>query len=247
MKSSQKYFLFALLLIIIDQLIKLWMHFVVLPNHFGNIDLIPNVFKLHYVLNKGMAFGMELGGEYGKLALTLFRLVAMVGIGWYLNHLAKIGSHEGLLWSVAAIWAGAIGNVIDSTFYGVLLDGNMPLEASTPWFHGQVIDMFYFYFLDGFWPEWVPVLGGTYNSTPIFNFADACIFCGVVVILIFQKSFLDNKVYDDMRETVSEITEADAPEETEEVKEEEAATDGDNIQSESREDIQNEENLNNKE
>ncbi len=207
MRSSLKYFLFAALLIIVDQFIKLWMHFVVVPNHFGNIDIIPEVFKLHYVLNKGMAFGMELGGEYGKLALTLFRLVAMVGIGWYLNHLSKIGSHEGLLWSVAAIWAGAIGNVVDSTFYGVFLEGNLPPDAPVAWFHGQVIDMFYFNAFDGFWPDWVPVMGGRYNSTPIFNFADACIFCGVVSILIFQKKFLDNKIYEDFGEVVSEITE----------------------------------------
>jgi hypothetical protein len=76
MKSSIKYFLFAILLIIIDQVIKLWMHFVVIPDHFGEMQLIPGFLKLHYITNKGMAFGMELGGSYGKLALTLFRLVA---------------------------------------------------------------------------------------------------------------------------------------------------------------------------
>lgn len=189
MKAPYKYFLFALVLILIDQFIKLWMHFIVQQQHFGSIVLIPDVFKLHYVLNKGMAFGMELGGNYGKLILTLFRLFAMFGIGWYLNHLYKSGSPSGLLWSIAAILGGAIGNVIDSTFYGVFLN-NAPFDAPYPWFHGQVIDMFYFNFLDGFWPNWVPVLGGTYNSTPIFNFADACIFCGVATILLFQKSFL---------------------------------------------------------
>jgi signal peptidase II len=189
MKAPYKYFMFALVLILIDQFIKLWMHFVVQQQHFGSITVIPEIFKLHYVLNKGMAFGMELGGNNGKLILTLFRLFAMVGIAWYLNHLFKTGSPEGLLWSIAAILGGAIGNVIDSTLYGVLLN-NAPFDAPYPWFHGQVIDMFYFNFLDGFWPSWIPVLGGTYNSTPIFNFADACIFCGVAIILIFQKSYL---------------------------------------------------------
>lgn len=188
-KSPIKYFLFALLLIIIDQLIKIWMHFEVLPNHFGEITVIPGIVKLHYVTNKGMAFGMELGGEYGKLFLTLFRLAAMTGIGWYLAHLAKAGSHSGLLWAIAAILGGAIGNLIDSIFYGVWLQ-NAPFDSPTPWFHGQVIDMFYFNILDGFWPDWVPVVGGTYNSTPIFNFADACIFCGVVAILILQNKFM---------------------------------------------------------
>jgi len=188
MKQTGKYFLFALILIILDQATKLWMHFVVLPNHFGEIDLIPNVFKLHYVLNRGMAFGMELGGEYGKLALTLFRLVAMFGISWYIVFLHKQNSPAGFLYSVSAILAGAIGNLIDSIFYGVLLQ-NAPYDAPFPLFYGQVIDMFYAIGLDGFWPEWVPFLGGTYNSTPIFNFADACIFCGVVAIVIWQKSF----------------------------------------------------------
>lgn len=188
MKSPYKYFLFALLLILIDQAIKLWMFYDVRVNYFGELDLIPDFFKLHYVENKGMAFGMELGGEYGKLMLTSFRLVAMVGIGWYLAHLAKIGSHSGLLWSIAAVLGGAIGNVIDSTFYGVYLD-NAPYGVSTKWFHGQVIDMFYAYGLDGDYPDWIPFIGGQYNTTPIFNFADACIFCGVVSILIFQKRF----------------------------------------------------------
>jgi signal peptidase II len=188
MKSPLKYFVFALVLIAIDQAIKLWMHFYVRPTYFGEIDIIPEFFKLHYVTNKGMAFGMELGGEYGKLILTTFRLFAMAGIGWYLAHLANRGAANGLLWSIAAVLGGAIGNVIDSTFYGVYLY-NAPIEAPTKWFHGQVIDMFYFNYFDRFYPDWVPFIGGQYNTTPIFNFADACIFCGVLTILIFQKRF----------------------------------------------------------
>ncbi|KPM49509.1 lipoprotein signal peptidase [Jiulongibacter sediminis] len=190
MKSPFKFYLFAVILIIIDQAIKLWMHFEVIPNHFGEIDLIPGFLKLHYITNKGMAFGMELGGDYGKLILTAFRLVAMGVIVYILAKLARKGSPDGLLWSLGAILAGAIGNVVDSIFYGVFLN-NAPFDAPSPWFHGQVIDMFYAYGLDGYWPDWVPFLGGTYNNTPIFNFADACIFVGVVTILIFQKSFID--------------------------------------------------------
>ncbi len=213
MRQAIKYFLFAIVLIIIDQAIKLWMHFVVIPNHFGEIDLIPGFFKLHYITNKGMAFGMELGGDYGKLILTGFRLIAMVVIAQLLVKLSRKGSPQGLLWCMAAILAGAIGNVIDSIFYGVFLN-NAPFDASTPWFHGQVIDMFYAYGLDGYWPDWVPVLGGTYNNTPIFNFADACIFCGVVIIMIFQKRFIDNhlpnkEAEEDMSTVESENTEDD--------------------------------------
>jgi signal peptidase II len=189
-KSPYKFLFLTLILIIIDQVIKLWMFYDVVPNHYGEMDLIPDFFKLHYVENKGMAFGMELGGDYGKLILTTFRLGAMVGICWYLVHLARRNAHSGLLWSIAAVLGGAIGNVIDSTFYGVFLK-NAPLGVSTPWFHGQVIDMFYAYGLDGQYPDWIPFLGGDYNTMPIFNFADACIFCGVVSILIFQRSFFE--------------------------------------------------------
>jgi signal peptidase II len=189
-KSPYKYLFLTLILILIDQAIKLWMFYDVVPNHYGEIDLIPDFFKLHYVENKGMAFGMELGGDYGKLILTTFRLGAMVGICWYLVHLAQKNAHSGLLWSIAAVLGGAIGNVIDSIFYGVFLK-NAPVGVSTPWFHGQVIDMFYTYGLDGQYPDWIPFLGGEYNTMPIFNFADACIFCGVVSILIFQRSFFE--------------------------------------------------------
>jgi signal peptidase II len=189
-KSPYKFLFLTFILILIDQAIKLWMFYDVLPNHYGEIDLIPDFFKLHYVENKGMAFGMELGGEYGKLILTTFRLGAMVGICWYLVHLARRNAHSGLLWSIAAVLGGAIGNVIDSTFYGVFLK-NAPAGVSTPWFHGQVIDMFYAYGLDRQYPDWIPFLGGEYNTTPIFNFADACIFCGVVSILIFQQRFFE--------------------------------------------------------
>ncbi|CAH0995681.1 Lipoprotein signal peptidase [Emticicia aquatica] len=204
-KSPYKFLFLTILLILIDQAIKLWMFYDVLPNHYGEIDLIPDFFKLHYVENKGMAFGMELGGEYGKLILTTFRLGAMVGICWYLVHLAQKNAHSGLLWSIAAVLGGAIGNVIDSTFYGVFLH-NAPIGASTPWFHGQVIDMFYAYGLDRQYPDWIPFIGGDFNTTPIFNFADACIFCGVVSILIFQQKFFEFEAKHKQINNISEIS-----------------------------------------
>lgn len=191
-KASLKYFALTLILIIIDQAIKLWMFYDVLPNHLGEIEIVPDFFKLHYVENVGMAFGMELGGQFGKLLLTTFRLAAMFGIAWYLIRLTKNNAKSGLLWSIAAILAGAIGNLIDSIFYGVWLK-NAPIDAQSPWFHGQVIDMFYFNGLEGHYPDWLPFIGGTEISTYIFNFADACIFCGVVCILVFQKRFFEHK------------------------------------------------------
>lgn len=191
MRLAGKFFLFAIFLILIDQAIKLWMYYVVLPDFGGEIDVISGFFKFHYVTNPGMAFGLELGGDYGKILLSAFRIVAMILISYYLFKQANEHPKNGILWALAAILAGASGNLVDSIFYGVFLPGNAPDFVSTPWFHGQVIDMFYFYFLDGFWPEWIPFYGGKYFLTPIFNFADACIFCGVMAILLFQKQFLE--------------------------------------------------------
>ena len=188
MKSVFKYFLFSLLLIAIDQAIKYWVYKHMLPGYQGQINVIGEFFKLHYVTNRGMAFGMELPFANGKIVLTVFRLVAMVLIGLYLNHLYQKKYPAGLLWSVAAILGGAIGNLIDSIFYGVLIN-NAPFDAPYRWFHGQVIDMFFFDIYEGVLPNWIPIIGGAWYSTPIFNFADACIFCGVVSILFFQKSF----------------------------------------------------------
>lgn len=184
-----KYFLLSLGIIALDQAVKMIVHFNMDYGAIGQIKVLGDWFKLHYTLNPGMAFGLELGSNYGKLMLSVFRLFAMGGIAYYLYHLIKTGSPKGLLWCIALILGGAVGNVIDSTFYGVLLD-NAPIGASTPWFHGQVIDMFYFDIWEGFLPEWIPILGGNFYSLwPIFNIADASIFCGVAVILIFQGKF----------------------------------------------------------
>lgn len=184
-----RYYLLSLFIIVLDQTVKMLVHYNMDLGVIGQIPIFDDWFKLHYTLNPGMAFGMQLGSEYGKLALTVFRLFAMVGIGYYLYVLAKRGVHEGLLWSVALILGGAIGNVIDSTFYGVLLN-NAPYDASTPWFHGQVIDMFYLDIWEGKVADWVPIWGGEYMALwPIFNIADASIFVGVAIILIMQKKF----------------------------------------------------------
>lgn len=191
-----KFYLLSLGVIILDQVVKLLVHYNMEMGLAGQIPVFGEWFKLHYTLNPGMAFGMELGSEYGKLILTLFRLVAMVGIGYYLYYLAKKRVHPGLVWCVALILGGAIGNVIDSTFYGVLLE-NAPYNASTPWFHGQVVDMFYIDIWEGRVAEWVPVWGGQHIALwPIFNIADASIFVGVTIILLFQRRFFDDSKSD---------------------------------------------------
>lgn len=184
-----KFYLLALLVIFIDQCVKLIVHFNMEMGAAGEINVFGDWFKLHYTENPGMAFGLELGSEYGKLMLTIFRLFAMVGIAYYLYYLVKRNVPQGLSWSIALILGGAVGNVVDSIFYGVFL-GNAPAGSSTPWFHGQVVDMFYIDIWEGRVAHWVPVFGGDYMSLwPIFNIADASIFIGVAVILIFQKTF----------------------------------------------------------
>ncbi len=189
-----RYFLLALGIIIFDQTVKLLVHYNMEMGTAGEIDVIGDWFKLHYLLNPGMAFGLKSSHEYGKLLLTLFRLVAMFGIGYYIYYLYKQKAKPGLLWCMGLILGGAIGNVIDSTFYGVFLD-NAPIGSPTPWFHGQVIDMLFFPLFDGYYPDWVPFMGGRYFLffSPVFNVADSSIFIGVVTILIFQKRFFQKE------------------------------------------------------
>jgi len=203
-----KFYLLSLVVIIVDQSVKLLIYHNMDLGTGGQILIFDDWFKLHYTLNPGMAFGITLGSEYGKLALTLFRLVAMVGIGYYLYKLSQSHVHPGLLWCVGLILGGAIGNVIDSTLYGVLLD-NAPYNASTPWFHGQVIDMFYIDIWEGRMANWIPFFGGQHIALwPIFNVADASIFVGVIIILIWQKKFFDfNKEKSDDTGTIQEISE----------------------------------------
>lgn len=193
LNSFFKYYLVSLGVIVIDQSVKLLVYYNMEPGTMGQIPVFGDWFKLHYTLNPGMAFGLQLGSEYGKFVLTLFRLAAMAGIGYYLFYLVKSGVHTGLLWCVGLILGGAIGNVIDSTFYGVFLD-NAPYNASTPWFHGQVIDMFYIDIWEGRLAGWIPIWGGQHIALwPIFNIADASIFIGVTIILVWQKKFFDFK------------------------------------------------------
>ncbi len=191
MKGS-KYFIIALGVIIFDQTSKL------LVNHYMQLHQEVNVlgewFKLHYLLNPGMAFGIRWDNEFGKLALTAFRIIAMVGIGVFLVRSIRQNAHKGFLICLAMVLGGAIGNVIDSTFYGVFLQ-NAPFDSPSPWFHGQVIDMLFFPMVEFYWPAWVPLLGGNYFLffSPVFNIADSSIFLGVASMLIFQKKFFKPK------------------------------------------------------
>ena len=184
-----KYFLISLLIIIVDQIVKLVVHYNMQPGSQGQILILGELFKLHYLTNPGMAFGLKLDFEYGKLILTVFRIGAMFAIGYYLYSLVKSQANKGFLICISLILGGAIGNLIDSIFYGVFLD-NAPYDSPTPWFHGQVVDMFYIDIWEGYLPDWIPLLGGNHMALwPVFNVADASIFIAICIIIIFQKRY----------------------------------------------------------
>jgi signal peptidase II len=175
-------FLIAALIVLVDQVIKTWVR-----THMeldDSIHFMGNSGMLRYTENNGMAFGWELGGEWGKLVLTLFRIFAVCGIGYGLVYLIQHKYHRGLIMCVALIFAGALGNIIDSAFYGLLYQhGKL--------FQGRVVDMFYFPLIRGTYPAWVPGWHGQLFEffQPIFNLADASISVGVIAILLFQKRF----------------------------------------------------------
>lgn len=206
--NTAKYFLIALLVIIIDQTSKLLVHNYMYLHE--EVNVIGEWFKLHYLLNPGMAFGIRWKSEFGKIALTVFRIGAMFGIGYYLFKMSKKKAHTGFLISMSLILGGAVGNVIDSTFYGVLLD-NQPMGSFSPWFHGQVIDMLFFPIFDFYWPSWMPIVGGQYFLffSPVFNIADSSIFVGVTSILIFQKRFFKEELTESAGEETNMETKQD--------------------------------------
>ena len=155
-----------------------------------------NWFIIHFTENNGMAFGMEFAGEFGKLFLSIFRIIAVTGIGWYLWYLVKHKAHKMFIMGMSLIFAGALGNIIDSTFYGMIFSSSEfqlatlfpPGGGYSSFLHGKVVDMLYFPLISGFLPDWVPVWGGEYFVffRPVFNIADSSITIGVILIIIFQ-------------------------------------------------------------
>lgn len=183
-----------LTVLLIDQALKFWIK----TNMYLGQEyrIAGDWFIIHFTENNGMAFGLEFAGEYGKLFLSLFRIVAVFGIGWYLSRLVIEKAHPLLITSMSLILAGAIGNIIDSAFYGIIFSASdfrlaefLPADGGySSLLHGKVVDMFYFPIFKGFLPDWIPFWGGDYFIffRPVFNIADASISVGVGLILIFQ-------------------------------------------------------------
>jgi len=194
----KKAYLIVFLILIIDQVLKVY-----IKTHFflgEEIHVIGDWFILHFTENPGMAFGYELGFSWGKLALSLFRIAAIIALGFYIVHLVKRKSPTGLIISISLIMAGALGNMIDSAFYGMIFNESMfheqavlfpPDGGYAGFLHGKVVDMFYFPLFSFTWPQWMPWLGGEFFTffQPVFNVADASITIGVAFILLFQKRF----------------------------------------------------------
>jgi signal peptidase II len=174
--------LIVLVVLFIDQLVKLYIK----TNFYlgEEIPVLGDWFRIHFTENYGMAFGLEFGGKGGKILLTLFRLVAVGFIGWYILDLTKKETNKWYIISWALILSGALGNIIDSIFYGIIF-------GYDSWFHGRVVDMFYFPIVQTTIPENWPFWAGEDFEffRPVFNVADAAISIGFVIILLGQKAF----------------------------------------------------------
>lgn len=194
------------LVLFADQFIKLY-----IKAHYplGEVGRLADWCIIHFTENPGMAFGFEFGGAAGKLTLSIFRILACTAGAFYIRHIIKQGEHKLFVFSVSLILAGAMGNILDSAFYGLLFDkgtlynaefgeylpydgiAKLNAQGYAPAMFGCVVDMFYFPVFNGQFPDWLPIWGGEDFQffRPIFNLADASISFGVLIILIFQKKF----------------------------------------------------------
>ena len=189
--SAAKFFLLALLIIALDQLSKYLVHNYMQLGSAGEIPIFGQWAKLTYTLNPGMAFGAELPAPYGKLVLTGFRMLAVGGLIYYIIRFCRQRVAAGYIACMALILGGAVGNLIDSIFYGIIYN-NAPVGSPTRWFYGQVIDMIFVPLYVGYFPKSWPLIGGSYsNGFPIFNIADSSIFIGVALILLNQSRFFN--------------------------------------------------------
>lgn len=190
--------LIVIILLLLDQAVKIW-----IKTHMTIGESIPvfgSWFQIYFIENNGMAFGMQLGGALGKFLLSSLRIVLVGFIIYYIHKLIKLGASRSLLTGMALILVGAIGNIVDSLFYGILFSESTFTEVATflpggggyaPFLFGKVVDMLYFPLIDTTLPAWVPFWGGEnfIFFRPIFNIADSCITVGVIYLLLFHRKY----------------------------------------------------------
>lgn len=218
-------FIIIFLIIVADQSLKIWIKTGFPTGDTQVSDL--SWFRLYFIENPGMAWGWKFGNEGGKVVLTLFRMAAVIFGTWYLSRVVNQKYHKGFIICAALIYAGALGNLIDSMFYGMIFDKGLHYDSLTKdyipysgvaafstdgyssFLHGSVVDMLYFPIFHTTWPTWVPVIGGREFEffSPIFNIADASISVGVITLLVFQKRFLKKVTKAETTTTVETNTE----------------------------------------
>jgi len=209
-----------LLIIIADQALKIW-----IKTNFHldqSRQMIGSGFQLYFVENPGMAYGWKFGGSWGKMALTIFRMLAVIFGTWYLRKIIREKQHKGFIFCASLVYAGALGNLIDSSLYGLIFDKGMTFDplvkdyvrydglarfsskGYASFLHGNVVDMLHFPVIDTTWPKWVPYFGSKpfVFFRPIFNIADASITTGVLSILVFQKRFFKQRNQKETHPTV---------------------------------------------
>ncbi len=192
--------LIIFLVLLIDQALKIYvkLHFAL-----GEEYQITPWYIIHFAENNGMAYSMEFSGRYGKLILSVFRIIAVFAIGWYLRNLIKTNAHKGLIICMSLVFAGALGNIIDSTFYGLIFSDSfcgvatfLPKGGGYGGFlQGKVVDMLYAPLIHGHFPTWFPIWGGEdfIFFSPICNFSDYAISVGIFLMIIFNKKFFPAK------------------------------------------------------
>ena len=213
-------------IIIVDQALKIWIK---TSHPTGEVLRVFGMdwFRLHFIENPGMAWGWKFGNETGKVVLTLFRLAAVIFGTWYLGRIVKQGYSRGFIVCASLIYAGALGNLIDSMFYGMVFDKGLTYDPAisdylqysgvaqfssngySTFLHGSVVDMLYFPLFKGHFPSWLPGVGGDEFEffSAIFNVADASISIGVITLLLFQKRFFKKIHASEQHTTVETSTE----------------------------------------
>jgi len=198
MSLRNKSILLIFSILLIDQIVKIWIKTNMMIG--DEFPVFGNWFIIHFTENNGMAFGMEFWGKSGKLFLSLFRVVAIVAIGYYIYKLIKQNANKGLVLGISAILAGALGNLLDSAIYGIIFNDSFteiatifpPGGGYSSFLHGRVVDMLYFPIINTTYPQWFPWFGGQsfVFFRPVFNIADSAITTGVLYLLIFQRKII---------------------------------------------------------